>query len=167
MRGIENAFECACAWPFYFHFGDSRLHLYYGAAVLTTHLTRLDVCQWCSGSTNHSPSSYSVAGKWNCMYCNVTGYLSLTIRPFSGSVERVICFPCFFQYTQSGIFVVCTELLFDIVLSCKSTAFAWESVFFCCLWQLLCAYASPPHQHRKHEEYLDKYSRTTYSIFYE
>ncbi len=34
--------------------------LYYGAAVLTTHFTRLDVCQWCSGSVNHSP--YSVAG---------------------------------------------------------------------------------------------------------
>ncbi len=37
----------------------------YGAAVLTTHFTRLDVCQWCWGSANHSPwssviSPYSV-----------------------------------------------------------------------------------------------------------
>ncbi len=26
-------------------------------AVLTTHFTRSDACQWCSGSVNHSPSS--------------------------------------------------------------------------------------------------------------
>ncbi len=63
MRGIETALECTVA--FYFHFWDSRSHvlcLYYGAAVLTTHLTRSDACQWCSGSVNHSSviSPYSV-----------------------------------------------------------------------------------------------------------
>ncbi len=56
MRGTETAFKCTIA----FHFRDSRsqeLFLYYGAAVLTTHFTRSDACQWCSGSVNHSPSS--------------------------------------------------------------------------------------------------------------
>ncbi len=46
MWGIETAFECALA--FYFHFRDSRSHVlcvYCGAAVLTTHFTRLDICQ--------------------------------------------------------------------------------------------------------------------------
>ncbi len=33
-----------------------KLSLYYGATVLTTHFTRSDACQWCSGSVNHSPS---------------------------------------------------------------------------------------------------------------
>ncbi len=58
MQGTETAFECALS--FYFQFWDSRSHayLYYGAEVLTTHFTRLDVCQWCSGSANHSPSSF-------------------------------------------------------------------------------------------------------------
>ncbi len=77
MRGNETAFKCTIA--FYFRFRDSRSHelcLYYGAAVLTTHFTRSDACQWCSGSVNHSPlssviSPYSVlCGKWNLMYCN-------------------------------------------------------------------------------------------------
>ncbi len=36
-----------------------KLSLYYGATVLTTHFTRPDACQWCSGSVNHSPSSSS------------------------------------------------------------------------------------------------------------
>ncbi len=43
-----------------FHFQDSQsyvLCLYYRAAVLTTHFTRLDACQWCSGYVNHSSSS--------------------------------------------------------------------------------------------------------------
>ncbi len=58
MRGTETAFKCTI--DFYFHFRHSRSHklcLYYGAAVLTTHFTRSDACQWCSGSVNHSPSS--------------------------------------------------------------------------------------------------------------
>ncbi len=62
MRGTEITFECALT--FYFHFRDSRAHVLcviYRAAVtflLTTHFPRLDVCQWCSGSANHLPSSY-------------------------------------------------------------------------------------------------------------
>ncbi len=63
MPGVETAFECTIAFYFHFHFRDSRSHvlLYYGVAVLTTHFTRLDVCQWCSGSANHlsSPSVIS------------------------------------------------------------------------------------------------------------
>ncbi len=61
MLGIETAFKRMIA--FYFHFRDSRSHvlcLYYGAAVLTTHLTRSDACQWCSGSVNHSLLSSSL-----------------------------------------------------------------------------------------------------------
>ncbi len=60
MRGTETAFKCTIAFYFHFRFRDSRSHvlcLYYGAAVLTTHFTRSDACQWCSGSVNHSPSS--------------------------------------------------------------------------------------------------------------
>ncbi len=60
MRGTETAFKCTIDFYFYFRFRDSRLHelcLYNGAAVLTTHFTRSDSCQWCSGSVNHSPSS--------------------------------------------------------------------------------------------------------------
>ncbi len=56
MRGTETAFKCTID----FRFRDSWLHelcLYYGEAVLTTHFTRSDACQWCSGSVNHSPSS--------------------------------------------------------------------------------------------------------------
>ncbi len=59
MQGIEIAFKCALA--FYFHFQDSLSHIlgvYYGATVLTTYFTRLDICPWCSGSANHSPLSY-------------------------------------------------------------------------------------------------------------
>ncbi len=58
MRGTETAFKCTIA--FYFYFRDSRSHklcLYYGAAVLTTHFTRSDARQWCSGSVNNWPSS--------------------------------------------------------------------------------------------------------------
>ncbi len=58
MLGTETAFKCSIY--FYFPFRDSRSHklcLDYGAAVLTTHFTRSDVCQWCSGSVNHWPSS--------------------------------------------------------------------------------------------------------------
>ncbi len=102
--------------------------LYYGAPVLTTHFTRLDVCQCCSASTNHSPLSYSVADKFNCMCYSNRAIASMrqTICPFSGSGECIICFPCLSLYgfstplTQSGMFVVHTEFLFDIVLSCKS-----------------------------------------------
>ncbi len=58
MRGIETAFKSTMT--FYFHFRNSRSHklcLYYGAAVLTTHFTRSDACQWCPWSVNHLPSS--------------------------------------------------------------------------------------------------------------
>ncbi len=58
MRGTETAFKCTIA--FYFRFRDSQSHvlcLYYGVAVITTHFTRSDAFQWCSGSVNHSQSS--------------------------------------------------------------------------------------------------------------
>ncbi len=60
MRGTETAFKCTIAFYIHFRFRDSRSHklcFYYGAAVLTTHFTQSDACQWCSGSVNHSPSS--------------------------------------------------------------------------------------------------------------
>ncbi len=63
MRGIETAFKCKIDFYFHFHFRYSRLHalcLYYGGAVLTTHFTSSDACQWCSGSVNHSASSSSL-----------------------------------------------------------------------------------------------------------
>ncbi len=46
-------------------------------AVLTTHFTRSDACQWCSGSVNHSPSS-SVISPYSVyvvseILCTVTG----------------------------------------------------------------------------------------------
>ncbi len=56
MRGTESAFKCTIAFYFHFRFRDSRSHELW-RAVLTTHFTRLDACQWCSGSVNHSPSS--------------------------------------------------------------------------------------------------------------
>ncbi len=61
-RGIETAFERSVD-----HIIVSlsrhvmhKLCLYCGAPVLTTHFTRSDACQWCSGSVNHSPSSSSL-----------------------------------------------------------------------------------------------------------
>ncbi len=81
MLGTETAFKCMIAFYFHFRFRDSRLRevcLYYGAAVLTTHFTRSDACQWCSGSVNHSPSSSVISP--HSVYvvseilCIVTGY---------------------------------------------------------------------------------------------
>ncbi len=57
MRGTETAFKCTIDL---LSLRDSQSHelcLYYGAAVLATHFTRSDACQWCSGSVNHWPSS--------------------------------------------------------------------------------------------------------------
>ncbi len=81
MLGIETALECTIAFYFHFRFRDSRsqvLCLYYGVAVLTTHFTRSDACQWCSGSVNNSPSS-SVISPYSVyvvseILCTVTGY---------------------------------------------------------------------------------------------
>ncbi len=54
MRGSETALKCMIN----FLVSLLRLlYLYYGPAVLTTHFTRSDAFQWCSGSVNHSPSS--------------------------------------------------------------------------------------------------------------
>ncbi len=41
-----------------------KLSLYYRATVLTTHFTRSDACQWCSGSVHHSPSSLLTLFMW-------------------------------------------------------------------------------------------------------
>ncbi len=57
MRGTETAFKCTIVFTFAFEIRDRTNCLYYGAAELTTHFTRSDACQWCSGSVNHSPSS--------------------------------------------------------------------------------------------------------------
>ncbi len=58
-RGIETAFERSVDRVVVSLSRDAmhKLCLYYGAIVLTTHFTRSDACQWCSGSVNHSPSS--------------------------------------------------------------------------------------------------------------
>ncbi len=61
-RGIETAFERSVD-PVIVSLSRDAMHklcLYYGATVLTTHFTRSDACQWCSGSVNHSPSSSSL-----------------------------------------------------------------------------------------------------------
>ncbi len=81
MLAIETAFKCTIAFYFHFRVRDSRSHelcLYYGVAVLNTHFTRSDACQWCSGSVNHSPSS-SVISPYSVyvvseILCTVTGY---------------------------------------------------------------------------------------------
>ncbi len=73
MLGIETVLKCTIA--FYFPLRDSRSHVlcfYYGAAILTTPFTRLEACQWCSRSVNHSPSSSVISplclcGKWNLL----------------------------------------------------------------------------------------------------
>ncbi len=61
-RGIETAFERSVDHVIVSLSRDGmhKLRLYYGATVLTTHFTRSDACQWCSGSVNHSPSSSSL-----------------------------------------------------------------------------------------------------------
>ncbi len=61
-RGIETAFERSVDRVIVSLSRDAmhKLCLYYGATVLTTHFTRSDACQWCSGSVNHSPSSSSL-----------------------------------------------------------------------------------------------------------
>ncbi len=60
MRGIETAFERSVDCVIVSLSRSHVLGLYYGAAVLTTHFTRSDACQWCSRSVNHSPSSSSL-----------------------------------------------------------------------------------------------------------
>ncbi len=54
-RGIETAFERSVDCNIISLSRDAmhKLCLYYGATVLTTHFTRSDACQWCSGSVNH------------------------------------------------------------------------------------------------------------------
>ncbi len=77
-RGIETAFEWSVDRVIVSLSRDTmhKLCLYYGATVITIHLTRSDACQWCSGSLNHSPSSstlltlFMCCGKWSRMYCN-------------------------------------------------------------------------------------------------
>ncbi len=61
-RGIETAFERSVDRVIVSLSRDAKhkLCLYYGATVLTTHFTRSDACQWCSGSVNHLPSSSSL-----------------------------------------------------------------------------------------------------------
>ncbi len=61
-QGIETAFEQSVDRVIVSLSIDAmhKLSLYYGATVLTTHFTRSDACQWCSGSVNHSPSSSSL-----------------------------------------------------------------------------------------------------------
>ncbi len=61
-RGIETAFEWSVDRVIVSLSRDTmhKLCLYYGATVITIHLTRSDACQWCSGSLNHSPSSSSL-----------------------------------------------------------------------------------------------------------
>ncbi len=59
-RGIETAFERSVDGVSRSRDAMHKLSLYYGATVLTTHFTRSDACQWCSGSVHHSPSSSSL-----------------------------------------------------------------------------------------------------------
>ncbi len=63
MRGIETAFEESvnCVIVSLSRGAMHKFSLYYGATVLTTHFTRSDACQWCSGSVNHSPSSLVIS----------------------------------------------------------------------------------------------------------
>ncbi len=62
MRGIETAFERSVDHVIVSlsRYAMHKLCLYYGATVLTTHFSKSDACQWCSGSINHSPSSSSL-----------------------------------------------------------------------------------------------------------
>ncbi len=67
-RGIETAFERSVVRVMVSLSRDTmhKLCLYYGATVLTTHFTRSDAYQWCSGSVNHSPSSSSLITLFMC-----------------------------------------------------------------------------------------------------
>ncbi len=56
LKLLSNA-RSLFTFTFAFEICDRANSLYYGAAVLTTHFTRSDACQWCSGSVNHWPSS--------------------------------------------------------------------------------------------------------------
>ncbi len=79
MLGIETAFYRVLLSLSRSH----ELSLYYAAAVLPTHFTRSDACQWCSGSVNHSPSSsvISVYAVRNLKELTVSLYwLALFIR---------------------------------------------------------------------------------------
>ncbi len=58
MRGSETAFKCMINFLVSLSKFTIAIALFiYGAAVLTTHFTRSEAFQWCSGSVNHSPSS--------------------------------------------------------------------------------------------------------------
>ncbi len=80
MRGIETAFECTIV--FYFHFRDLRSHVLYvnysSSAYHTFYKIRclsvvLRICKSFAIILSHL-SLHCLCGKWNLMYCNVTGY---------------------------------------------------------------------------------------------
>ncbi len=78
MLGIETAFKCVLLSLSLLRFAIARTLFILWRAELTTHFTRSDACQWCSGSVNHSPSSslispYSVYVVSEIL-CTVTGY---------------------------------------------------------------------------------------------
>ncbi len=57
MTGIFYSWDCSILFLLSLsRFAITRTEQH--STVLTTYFTRLDVCQWCSGSANHSPSSY-------------------------------------------------------------------------------------------------------------
>ncbi len=80
MLGTETAFKCTIA--FYFHFWYLRSHVlcvnYSGSTYHTFYKTRclsvvLRICKSFAIILSHL-SLLCLWGKWNLMYCNVTGY---------------------------------------------------------------------------------------------
>ncbi len=79
MRGIETAFKCTIA--FYFHFWDLRSHVLCVNYSGSTYHTFYKI--WCLSVVLRICKSFAIilshlsllclCGKWNLMYCNVTG----------------------------------------------------------------------------------------------
>ncbi len=73
---LKTLFEYMCARRVYFSLEIPRSHVYtMEAAVLTTHFTKLECLSVVAQDLqNHLHRPTLFAGKWKCMYCNVTGY---------------------------------------------------------------------------------------------
>ncbi len=76
MLGIETAFECTIA--FYFHFRSVLCVNYSGSTYHTFDKIRclsvvLRICKSFAIILSHLPL-LCLCGKWNLMYCNITGY---------------------------------------------------------------------------------------------
>ncbi len=97
----------------------------------TTHLTRLDVCQWCSGSANHSSSSRqkTTYSHWYVMLLNVLFALHQNISYLQNSKMLNLCLKKMIHGSHN--------ILLNVMLCYIFTVYngrACHLVFLVCFW---------------------------------